>query len=439
MTQLMAVRQILNLFRDMIFVWIYSGKIPWRKKKLSVLGGYLALVLTLVMYTAEGQGIFTYATVRMLYRTMCYFLFLYGAKELSASHAFYDALYLNTICTIVHNFFLTPLTRPILLNTFCFTKNPYFNWLFCFLIVNLCSVLCYGVLYYMVPLQKIRHINKTRIASMTALMIGCIYLNNTLRSITDLAQTHVLEVSTYAIILQAALFACVILMEVIQWKNEEQTEARIQSVNAMSMLENVKKQKENDEKTRQLRHDLKNHLQSIYYLVSENKKDDCLKYLEQLMDTYTKPTVMIHSGNSLIDHMVSQKLNQAVEKNIMISFTADFSPITCLRDADVCTIFGNLLDNAIEAAEKVPFESERFIDIRSTVKGNQYIFRMENSFCGSLDKKDSVLRTTKEDKRHHGIGLKSASNLVRKYNGILDYTDKDKVFRVTVLFPIVKN
>ncbi len=64
---------------------------------------------------------------------------------------------------------------------------------------------------------------------------------------------------------------------------------------------------------------------------------------------------------------------------------------------------------------------------------------MENSFCGSLDKKDSVLRTTKEDKRHHGIGLKSVSNLVRKYNGILDYTDKDKVFRVTVLFPIVKN
>lgn len=431
-------RQILNLLRDVFFVIFYTGTLEERKN-LSLLkkaSGYGMLFLILVMYSAEGNSIFAYASVRTLFRFLCFFAFLSLSKDISMSLAAYDALFINTICTITHNFFLTPLTRPILLNMTEYTENALLNWGISFLIVNVVALCFYYIVYKMIPLNHIRIVNKTRAVSLCIFMTGSIYLNNTLRSITDVKLEQIAELSTYALISQLTLFGCVIFLEQIQWKTQKELDAQMDAVSTRAMLENIEKQIESDDKIRQIRHDLKNHLNTIYSFVQEDRKEECLSYIDRLSDDYTRPRIMIQTGNKVLDNIISQKLSIAAEKNIVTSFSADFSVLGFLGDTDACIIFANLLDNAIEAAEKVENPENRYIDIRGAAKENQYIYRIENSFTGSVLSQNNRFRSTKTDPLGHGIGLKSVFNAVKKYDGLLylEADEEKKRFRAVITF-----
>jgi len=203
------------------------------------------------------------------------------------------------------------------------------------------------------------------------------------------------------------------------------------------MLENIEAQNQNNDRLRQIRHDLKNHLVTVRYLVEQNQRSQCLEYIDRLTDDYTSSRLVIRTGNAVLDNVISVKLNTAVEHDIMVSVTADFSCLRSLSDVDICVIFANLLDNAIEACDRIEKAEDRYIDIRSAVQGGQCIFTIQNSYNGCCICDHDEFQTTKPDQLCHGIGIKSVRAAMERSGGILHFEqDEDElIFKTVLIFP----
>ncbi len=103
---------------------------------------------------------------------------------------------------------------------------------------------------------------------------------------------------------------------------------------------------------------------------------------------------------------------------------------------DICSIFGNALDNAITSAEKVENPERRLIHVTVSQEKSFLRIKIENSFQGVLKMKNQLPITTKEDRRYHGFGLKSMKEIAEKYKGSMTVSAKDGWFELRILIPL---
>ena len=179
-------------------------------------------------------------------------------------------------------------------------------------------------------------------------------------------------------------------------------------------------------------HDLKNHLCLLTGLLEEGDIDKALMYAK----TITEPIKVLErkrwSGNIIVDIILSEVYKKANRKKISIKILCGNLRECGVSDNDWCTILLNLLDNSLEACEKVE-EEKRWIKIIIKSRGNIIQLDISNSFNGELKKsRAGKLETTKEKKMLHGIGMYSVQQVVEKYGGILKYKDKDEIFKVNI-------
>jgi sensor histidine kinase regulating citrate/malate metabolism len=113
----------------------------------------------------------------------------------------------------------------------------------------------------------------------------------------------------------------------------------------------------------------------------------------------------------------------------------DFSNGKFLEKIDICTIFGNLLDNAIEAAAKVEKVENRWIHLKTATKQSHIIIKVTNSFSGEVRKEAGQFASTKH-RKGHGLGLLSIETCLKKYSGKMEIETVGDHFRVIVMIPI---
>lgn len=144
----------------------------------------------------------------------------------------------------------------------------------------------------------------------------------------------------------------------------------------------------------------------------------------------------VRTGNDLLDGIFSAKMRQAARQGVDLLVDLDFSYCDYLDDRDLCNIFGNLLDNAIEAACKMKDEQYRSVMIKGRPAANQLAIHFSNYYRDTLDLSENLLPTIKTDAAHHGIGLSSVKKSLAKYDGVLAFrTTPEKRLIVTVLLP----
>ncbi|MCD8028361.1 MAG: GHKL domain-containing protein [Erysipelotrichaceae bacterium] len=204
-----------------------------------------------------------------------------------------------------------------------------------------------------------------------------------------------------------------------------------------SVIKNMDVQHKNDESLKSLRHDMKNHLVTIQYLIENNQLRKAIDYTKNLSTQYTQPNFTVNTGHIALDGLLTQKINDAENNNIPVTINADYTYIDSIKDIDLCVIFGNALDNAIEACQKIKNIDERFIDIKIHHKANYIFIVIKNAYSGFLEK--STLKTTKKDNYLHGIGLKNIRATVKQYNGYMNIHTDDSIhqFILTLSLPIV--
>lgn len=186
---------------------------------------------------------------------------------------------------------------------------------------------------------------------------------------------------------------------------------------------------------KQIRHDMKNHLTAILGLIQKNKNQEAENYIYTLLNDgiIEPPEKIAHSGNIVIDSLVNYKCALALKDGI--DFQADiFIPSSLpFQAAQLAIIFGNLLENAIEACHKIP-EGKRYIHVQASYAKEVLFIMICNPYQGeSVKDKNGKYFTSKKDTIHHGYGLLSVEQSVSCYDGQVSIADQDNVFKVSIV------
>ena len=422
-------KRIFNIFRDILFSIFYLETIDEKNNKPIYLS-MIFLFLTIFMMNAEDGGFFNSSIIRLIFRTFCSFGYIITRKSISKNKALYYAILNALIITISHNIFLSPLTRPILLGTYYFVGNVLLNNIINLAIVTILSLFIYYCIYKILPLRYISDMNKLKLVMIIIITICSMYLNNTLRTLTDTMNIDLVEFSVFSILLQLTMLVCLVLIELYSHILIENYETNIQMNLAENMLNSIEKDKQNEIKVRALRHDLKNHMISLRYYLENQENKQGIEYIDSLLKQYTSTTVYLETGNRILDGILTQKVTIATNENIDTNVSVDFRNLKFINDVDLCIIFGNLLDNAIEACVKV---DHPYLTIKSKEVNDQIIITIKNSHNGVIHQH---LQTTKSDFKNHGIGLRQVNLTLEKYNGTLVTNYDNKQFTTVIQIPI---
>lgn len=189
----------------------------------------------------------------------------------------------------------------------------------------------------------------------------------------------------------------------------------------------------NTSELRKQRHDLRHQLTVIKALTSEDDKAQLLEYIDTLIDNIpvTRKNYCENIAiNSILSYYATIGEKEDIEFKIDLKLPKDS---TLVNDTDYCVIFGNLIENAIEACRHIS-DSKKFITINSHLQYNTFIITMENSFDGHVRSNNGMFYSRKRNE--YGIGLSSVKNIATKHGGDAQFKADDNTFISSVYFII---
>ena len=191
--------------------------------------------------------------------------------------------------------------------------------------------------------------------------------------------------------------------------------------------------RENIEAINRKYHDLKHQIGVIRLESNAAKREE---YLNQLECGIQNIGAMQKTGNEVLDTILFGKQLYCSKHQITMTAVIDGEQLKFIEVMDICSIFGNALDNAIESVLKLEDKQKRLIRVAVYTQNAFLMIRVENYFEGSLQKEGDEFKTTKEDKTYHGYGIKSIRFTAEKYDGTVSVEAKENWFYLRVLIPI---
>lgn len=180
--------------------------------------------------------------------------------------------------------------------------------------------------------------------------------------------------------------------------------------------------------SRKIRHDINNHLLAISALIERGSIDEAKRYIAEVSEQSDLAAMPVKSGRNVLDALLFKKTEQATEKGCKIAFEIDCPISGGVSDYDLCTIFGNILDNAIEAVSA----GDRIL-VRIGKQLDMLYISCENPFSGELKRRGDRIITTKKDFTSHGFGIMRVRELARRYGGEVNITAEKGVFLIEIL------
>ncbi|CEN23322.1 two-component signal transduction sensor histidine kinase [[Clostridium] sordellii] len=213
------------------------------------------------------------------------------------------------------------------------------------------------------------------------------------------------------------------------------------------MKENILKEynhylciKREQDKVKEVYHDIKNHMICIRDMSVNSNTKGIINYIDSIQQKYNKYSEFNNTydtGNMIVDSILNNKKSICEKKDIDFFADVDFSKSDFIDTVDVCIIFSNIIDNAIEACEKInSIDLERSIIIKSRYIDNFCIISIENTKNDDTVIQNGKIKTTKKDSFTHGLGLKNVRNTVKKYLGEVSINYTDNKFNLKIMIPL---
>lgn len=181
---------------------------------------------------------------------------------------------------------------------------------------------------------------------------------------------------------------------------------------------------------RRIRHDLKQQLATVSGLQSEGKYDKAQKYISEVTKGIDRIEMFMDAGNDFVNAILNSKLSIARSKGIEV--LCNFSgKIEGINEYDLCNLIGNVLDNAIESAEKAGDNAA--VEVSLFSDKHKMIFTVSNSISESVLKSNPELSTTKDEQDMHGFGVETIKAIAAKYDGNVDFYEENLFFFCRVL------
>ena len=199
-----------------------------------------------------------------------------------------------------------------------------------------------------------------------------------------------------------------------------------------SQYQQYQQMKESIEMINQKHHDFKHQIGLLRIMDSDEKRN---AYLDEIENDIGFHEIRNRTGNHVLDTILAGKSLYCTRNNIKFTYVADGKLLSFMSTMDICSIFGNVLENAIESEEKIEVK-KRLIHLTVSAQKGFLLIRVENYFDGEIEFEGDIPRTNKKDKRNHGYGIKSIKHVAGKYNGTMTVSAVDKWFEVKILIPL---
>lgn len=319
----------------------------------------------------------------------------------------------------------------------------YVSYLNCF-VAKSCTVV---FAFLVVTIKKKIDLKKTHlnsiiyliIAVIISLMMFCLAFLNQI--VVDLYEkraiifSNILNVAIYISIFLLVVFVIYIKSTHEQMEQLLKTEQLLKE-SQVSYYKQVLK-KEND--TRKYRHDMVNHLIYVQDILSRNRIDDAQQYLANIMGGFRKiQNIYYMTGNEMVDIIMNYYCGLLPE-NVSIEIKSRCPVKIDLEDTDICTIFSNLFQNAVEEIIEHKIKGAKVIV--EVQKGKQYVeYNIKNSMITEISEKyinkNGLPKSHKSDKSNHGIGMVNVKSTIERNHGKFEWYQMKGYFGVNIILPI---
>lgn len=415
------------LFEFLLF-WHYSNTLfnPKKNKKIRFIVMFLNNAVLGIIYQLN----ITYLNVVLMFITYTVILlYLYNVSFKTAM--FHSLIFMVVMLT---SEILVMAISSIIYKDFNALENNISAYLF---VIITSKLIYFGIMMIILKLFAQKENNEQSnkyfwllfIMPLTSIMVLLCF-----RYITYQMELTNLMSTLWTVSCLGFLFANILVFAIYEYS--------IKNTKELYELKTIQHQEEQDKKyfeiieqsnkdMRVFSHDIKNHLLQIRNL---DNIDSVYKYVDKLYPNIEKFTHTGISKNKMLDLIISKYSKLCESKEINFYVDVKTSNLLYIDDVDLSTLMNNLLDNAVEAAEK---SNNAFVQLKIFSKNNMYDGLLIKNSCSVSPKSESgALRTIKFDKKSHGIGIKSVKKIIKKYNAIYDwkYDEQQKIFETDIAF-----
>lgn len=183
------------------------------------------------------------------------------------------------------------------------------------------------------------------------------------------------------------------------------------------------------------RHDYRNHIHNMKIQLTGGNYEKLSDYLDQLADDLDAVDIVVKTGNVMADAILNSKLDTADRLNVRLDVKANIPALLPMSDVELCSVLGNLLDNAVEACARLS-EEERFIRVYIGVLKGQFYLSVQNAAGRVLRERGVYLSTKASVGRRYGYGLMRIDRIARKYGGYVNRQSEEGVFATELMIPL---
>lgn len=229
------------------------------------------------------------------------------------------------------------------------------------------------------------------------------------------------------------LAAYILILRFFKQTRERLTLQNEQNISQMQLAAahiHLKALQESQEQTLIYRHDMRHHLN----LISAYLKDDNLaaahNYITKVEETIESAAVETYCSNYSVNLILSSYIANARNEKIEVETQINLPEKNAVADMDLCVIFANAIENAVNACKRIPFTDDRTLKIVCKRKNEKLLIQITNSFDGKVCFVNDMPVNMEEN---HGLGTKSIAAVADKYNGVYSFTAEDGIFKTSII------
>lgn len=425
------------IFIIMLIISISMFGVKLKKKNLILLRYVISILLCLeisFIFPLFSDNAFYISSMFFIFWIVVYLMMIFCLQENKKNLLFISIIGYTTE-HIAYELYLFIVTIFGIVNG----GNGIYSFQNKFLFINYQDAICYFASYlviyffaYLFFARKIKGNEGIRINNPLFLIIGIIFIfiDISLNAFVDnysKANFDKTYICTIAII---NILLC-IMFEFFAFETSTRQELR-KNLDVISQMKyNEEKQyelsKENIALINQKCHDLKYFIRN--YGNNQTLNPQVIEEISQSIEIFDSN---IKTGNNALDIIFTEKSLLCYKNNIRFTCIADGKLLSFMDDVDAYSLFGNLVDNAIEALKDEA--QKRVISLIIKGQGDFVSISIQNFFSKQLRFENGLPITTKKDKNYHGYGMQSIKMICEKYNGTLSINTNDNIFSVNILF-----
>lgn len=238
---------------------------------------------------------------------------------------------------------------------------------------------------------------------------------------------------TMGLALMLTLAAYVMILRLFKQTREQvtlQKEQDLFQMQAAAAQVHLEALQESQEKTIIYRHDMRHHLNLIAAYLADNNMSAAQKYITGVENAIESATVETYCTNYTVNLILYSYILKAKKERITVETQINLPEKNTVSDMDLCVIFANALENAVNACKRIPNANNRTLKVVCKTKSDQFFIQITNSYEGTVKFVDDMPANTEES---HGLGTKSIAAITEKYGGVYSFTTENGVFKTSII------